>query len=116
MPTITRPMHVFFLIWFGQSISAVGTHLTAFVLGVWVYRETGSVTLYALISFVATLPGLLFLPLIGTLVDYWDRRLILILSDSAAGLVTVATILLVISDRLEVWHVYLIVGLYAFFS
>ena len=110
------PFRVFLLIWIGQNISEIGTQLTAFVLGVWVYRETNSVTLFALISFVATFPGALFLPLIGALVDRWDRRRIIILSDCCAGLVTLATFLLVLAGQLQVWHVYIIVGLYAFFS
>ena len=111
-----RPMRMFYLVWAGQSLSAIGTHLTAFVLGFRVYRETDSVTLFALVSLVATLPGLLFLPLIGALVDRWDRRRVMLLSDVASGLVTLATVLLLLADRLEIWHIYLIVGCYAFFS
>ena len=32
----------FLLIWFGQSVSLVGSSLTGFALGVWVYQRSGS--------------------------------------------------------------------------
>jgi DHA3 family macrolide efflux protein-like MFS transporter len=34
-------MTAFLVLWFGQAISVLGTGLTTFARGVWVYRETG---------------------------------------------------------------------------
>jgi MFS family permease len=81
-------MRVFFLVWFGQLISLFGSQLTSFALGVWVYKNTGSVTQFALISFLAILPGLVISPLAGALVDRWDRRWTMILSDSVTELIS----------------------------
>lgn len=44
-----RQMRVFLIVWFGQLISLIGSGLTNFALGVWVYQRTGSVTQFSLI-------------------------------------------------------------------
>ncbi len=68
---ITHPLRVFGLIWFGQLVSLVGSGVTGFALGVWVYQRTGSVTQYTLIALFTTLPGIVISPLTGALVDRW---------------------------------------------
>ena len=105
---VRRGFKSFLLIWFGQLISLTGSGLTGFALGVWVYQHTGSVTQFALISLFTTLPGIIFSPIAGALVDRWDRRLAMILSDSGAGLCTLSVALLLLAGRLEVWHIYIV--------
>jgi MFS family permease len=100
-------MRTFLVIWFGQVVSRLGSGLTGFALAVWVYQRTGSVTQLALISFSMTLPAVLMSPFAGTLVDRWDRRWAMIVSDSGAGLCTLAIALLVWSGRTEIWLIYL---------
>ena len=104
-------MRAFLTIWAGQAVSLLGSSLTSFALGVWVYQRTGSVTRFALIAFFASLPGLLLSPVAGALVDRWDRRRMLILSDSLAA-ATSAVLLLLLWDEsrdlLEVWHIYVL--------
>src|SRR4028119_1012058 len=105
-PTATH-MRVFILIWLGQMVSLIGSGLTGFALGVWVYQRTGSVTQFALISLSATLPSIVISPIAGTLVDRWDRRWTMLLGDCGAGLSTLAIALLLLVGRLELWHIYL---------
>ncbi len=112
----SQGMRVFTLIWFGQLISLIGSGLTSFALGVWVYQRTGSVTLFALIALFATLPRIVASPLAGVLVDRWDRRWAMILSDSAAALSTLAIALLLWAGRLEIWHIYLATAVSSTFS
>lgn len=100
-------VRAFLLIWLGQVVSLVGSGLTSFVLGVWVYQLTGSATQFALIFAFATIPGVLLSPLAGEVVDRRDRRWVMIVADCGAALSTVAVFLLFFAGRLEVWHVYL---------
>jgi MFS family permease len=102
-----RGMKTFLTIWLGQLVSLIGSGLTAFGIGVWLYQETGSVTLFALNSLFFILPQMLFSPFAGALVDRWDRRRAMILSDAGAGMSTLFLATLLWSGRLEVWHVYL---------
>ena len=41
-------MKSFFIIWVGQVISIVGSGLTGFALGVWMFERTGQATPFAL--------------------------------------------------------------------
>jgi MFS family permease len=100
-------MRTFILIWFGQFISVIGSGITSFALGVWIYQRSGSVTQFAFISLFTALPTTLISPLAGTLTDRWDRRSCMILSDSGASLCTLIISMLLLSEKLEVWHIYL---------
>jgi DHA3 family macrolide efflux protein-like MFS transporter len=96
----------FLLIWAGQVVSLVGSGLTSFVLGVWVYQSTGSATQFALIAASATIPGVLLSPLAGEVVDRHDRRRVMIAADCGAALSTLVVFALYLNGALEVWHIY----------
>ncbi len=109
-------MRTFLVIWFGQLVSTLGSGLTGFALGVWIYQETGSTTLFAFNLLAFAVPNLLVSPFAGALVDRWDRRRIMILSDTGAGLSTLVVAVLYFSGGLEVWHVYILTALNSAFS
>lgn len=98
-------MTTFLIIWFGQLVSIIGSGLTQFAIGVYVYQVTGSATQLSLILLVATLPRLLVAPFAGALVDRWDRRWVMIVSDSVAALSTVFIWSLLAIGDLQVWHI-----------
>jgi MFS transporter, DHA3 family, macrolide efflux protein len=99
-------IRTFFIVWLSQVVSQVGSRLTSFGLGVWVYQQTGSVTQFALISLFGILPGVLLAPFLGAQVDRWDRRKAMMVSDLGAGLATLAVAILYAVGRLEIWHIY----------
>jgi MFS transporter, DHA3 family, macrolide efflux protein len=115
-PLTVRGMQIFILIWLGQVASLTGSGLTNFALGVWVYQRTGSVTQFALISLFATIPRVVISPLAGAVIDRWQRRWVMILADSGAGISTLLLFLLLASDRLAIWHIYLVTIASASFS
>jgi MFS family permease len=114
--TVEGGMRTFTLVWIGQLISLIGSGLTGFVMGVWVYQQTRSVTSLTLIVLCSTLPGLLISPLAGALVDRWDRRLAMILSDTGASLGTLAIAFFLWQGNLEVWQICVAVGIISFFG
>ncbi len=95
----------FFTLWFGQLVSLIGSQLTGFALGVWVYDITRSVLMLALTQIAMQLPFVLLSPLAGVLADRWNRRTAMILSDLGAGLVVLGAGLLFLSQRLQPWMV-----------
>jgi DHA3 family macrolide efflux protein-like MFS transporter len=107
---------IFALIWFGQLVSLVGSGLTSFALGVWVYETKDSVTAYALVVLCTMAPNILLSPLAGALVDRWDRRWAMILSDAGAGLSTLVIFLLLTADRLGLWPILLATATSSAFS
>lgn len=116
MTTQSRTAHgmrIFSIIWFGQLISTLGSGLSGFALGVWIYETTSSTTLFALSMVIWILPNILLSPVAGVIADRWDRRLIMILIDSMAGLATLFIWVTLTTGSLQVWHVYIA---QAFFS
>lgn len=113
---VFRDMGTFIIIWVGQLVSTVGSGLTSFALGVWIYLETGSTTMFALNILSFTLPGIVFSSIVGIVVDRVDRRLVMIFSDVGSGLTTLGIWLLFLSGNLEVWHVYVATFVNATFS
>jgi MFS family permease len=109
-------MRTFIIIWLGQVTSLVGSGLTNFAVGVWLFETTDSITHFALIGLCAALPRVIFSPLAGTLIDRWDRRRVMILSDLGAGLCTLTLVILLLAGRIAVWQIYLIVSLSATFG
>lgn len=98
-------MPTFCLVWFGQLISLIGSGLTGFALGVWVYQTTGSATQFSLIYFCTELPVILVAPIAGAIADRWDKRKVMIISDAGAGLSTVVMAILLAFGKLEIWHI-----------
>lgn len=114
--TVSGGLKLWSVIWAGQLVSLVGSGLTSFALGVWAYQRSGSVTQFALIVFFAGLPGILLAPLAGTLVDKWDRKKVMIASDTLTALTTLVVALLLWQDQLQVWHIYVVAALNSVFK
>ena len=116
LPAERRGMTAFLVVWAGQVVSVLGSYLTGFALAVWIYQQTGSATLFALITLVTTVPGMLLLPFAGALVDRWDRRRAMIVSDAGAGIATLALALLIWRGRLDLWQIYVLMAVISTFS
>lgn len=78
----------FLMLWLGQFISSIGSGLTAFALGVYIFQTTGSAAAVSLTTLFAFFPTILLNPAGGVLADRFDRRLMMICGDlfSAIGL------------------------------
>ena len=113
---ITKNMRTFFVIWSGQLVSTIGSGLTGFALGVWIYQETGSVTLFAMNMLAFAIPNLLVSPFAGAMVDRYDRRWVMILSDTGAGLATLSIAILYMTGNLQVWNIILATAFNSAFS
>jgi DHA3 family macrolide efflux protein-like MFS transporter len=103
-PNWKRP---FFTIWSGQAISLVGSQLVQFALIWYLTDQTGSATVLAVASMAGLLPGVFLSPIIGALIDRWNRRRIMLIADSTVALLTVFLALLFAFDVIAVWHIYL---------
>jgi MFS family permease len=106
-------MRTFLVVWSGQVVSILGSGITGFALGVWIYQQTGSATSFALTLLFNMLPKALLAPFAGILADHYDRRWIMILSDLTAGMATIITAYLFMSGNLHLWHIYLLTAINA---
>ena len=108
-------MRGFTLVWAGQFLSFLGTGMTNFALTIWAWKATGTATALALVALFNMAPSILASPVAGALVDRWNRKLVMMLSDIAAGISTLAILLLFASGRLEIWHLYVTTAFAGFF-
>jgi len=102
-----KGLRAFVLVWVGQVFSMVGSQMTHFAMGIWAWEKTGQATPLAMVGFFSFAPLIVFSPIAGVLVDRWNRKLVMALSDVGAGLVTAAILVLLLTNRLEVWHLYI---------
>jgi MFS family permease len=68
-------------LWAGQLISLFGDRVNQLAIAAIVFVVTDSPIAVAFVFVAATLPNLLFGPIAGTLVDRWDHREVLVVSD-----------------------------------
>jgi DHA3 family macrolide efflux protein-like MFS transporter len=98
----------FFTIWTGQAFSLLGSSLVGFALIWWMTETTGSATVLAIAAMLEILPRVFIGPLAGTLVDRWNRRMVMLIADSITALATAVLIYLVWAGTLQIWHIYLL--------
>jgi len=101
-------MRTFLIIWSGQLCSMIGSGLIGFALAVWIFEQTGQATPFALTALFSTLPRILLSPIAGAISDRWNRKRIMLISDSLSGLITLVTAVLLLTGSMEVWMIYVI--------
>jgi MFS family permease len=109
-------MPAFFVIWTGQIISLFGTALFSFAIGIWLYQQTGLATTFTNMIFFSNLPRIVLSPFAGALVDRWNRKITMIASDLATGISTLIILVLILNGSLNIWLLYLLMGLSSAFE
>ena len=106
----------YFLLWLGQAISEVGTDVCHIGLIWLVIGTTGSATSVSLLFVMLIMPSIVFGPWAGVLVDKWNKKKVIVVTDITRGLIALAMALSI--DNLS--YLYLLAFadfvLYAFFS
>ncbi len=92
----------------GQAVSILASGMTGFALSIWVFQKTSSATSLGIMQSAFTLPYLLIIPLAGVMVDRYNRKLMMMVSDLAAGLGSIAILVLLSTGHLQIWHFYLV--------
>ena len=106
----------FLIVWSGQLVSIVGTSLTWFGLSIWVYLETGSVTQLGVMMLAANLPRILLAPVAGALVDRWNRRWAMIVSDGLSGIGTLVIATAFLTDSISIGLLVIVAALISSFE
>ncbi len=103
-----KGMKAFFILWFSQSISTLGSSMTSFALILWVYQQKGTATSITLLAFFTYLPSVLFCFAAGTFADRWDKKKIMLVSDIVAAMGTVFVFVFYNAGTLEIWYLYIV--------
>jgi DHA3 family macrolide efflux protein-like MFS transporter len=111
-----RGMTTFIAIWLSQAMSLLGSSMTGFGLSIWAWEKTGQATALALAAFFYAGATMLASPLAGALVDRWNRKLVMALSDLAAVSSTAVLLALLASGQLQIWHIFVANAFSGFFQ
>ncbi|HQN05080.1 MAG TPA: MFS transporter [Anaerolineaceae bacterium] len=100
-------MKAFIVIWLGQLISVLASSMTGFALSIWMYQQTESATAMGLVQVCFITPFLIMSPFAGVMVDRYNRKLMMMVSDFTAVLATALILILHLSGNLQFWHLYI---------
>ncbi len=106
-----RSMGRFAVVFIGQAFSLFGSRLVQFALVWWLTKASGSASVLAFASIMAVLPQVLLGPFAGTLVDRWNRRTILMVSDGVIALAIIVLALLYAQGAVQIWHIYVLMAI-----
>lgn len=92
----------------GQGVSLVGTWMQHVAMSWLVYRLTGSAMLLGVVGFTSQIPTLFISPVAGVLADRWDRRRLLLATQTLAMLQAAFLALVVLTGVVQVWQIILL--------
>lgn len=95
----------FMLLWTGELISSIGSGLTSFGLGVYIFGKTGSAASMALVTLLGFLPALLLSVPAGVLADRHDRRLLMMTGDGFSALGILFILICMIHGEAKLWQI-----------
>lgn len=98
----------YIVLWLSQSISQLGSSMTAFSFILWIYEQTHSALSISIISFCNYVPYILTSIFVGTFVDNHRKKLVMLVSDFVAAIVSLFALVFLMAGNLSVWHIYII--------
>jgi MFS family permease len=101
----------FQLFFSGQLISLIGTWMQTVAQSWLVYRLTGSALLLGSVGFASQIPVFLFAPLGGIAADRFNRRTIVISTQTAAMLLAFILAVLTLYNIVQVWQIFVLAAL-----
>lgn len=98
----------FLILWSTQSISQLGSSITTFALTLWLYEKTGSSLSTAALTICSYAPYVIMSIFVGALTDRLDKKKTMLGCDVFAAICTIIVFVLFHTNRLMVWHLYVL--------
>lgn len=106
----------FLILWLGEFISAIGSGLTAFGLGIYVFQKTGKASAMALVILLGFMPSILLSTVAGVFADRYDRKLLMVLGNSLSVVGIVFILVCMFKGEAQLWQIYVGVTITSIFS
>lgn len=97
----------YIVLWVSQSISQLGSSMTAFALILWTYEQTGSAFSVSIMSFCNYVPYILISIFVGTFVDNHRKKAVMLVADSIAALASLLILAFSMTGTLAAGHIYI---------
>lgn len=98
----------FYLFQTDQFVSMFGSKMTSFGLILWSYTLSGSVLSTSLLTVCSLLPSIALSFLAGSLIDRWNKKSVMLLTNVVATLLSLTTLTLILTGLLRIEYIYLI--------
>lgn len=112
----SKNLRTFYILLITQTFSFIGSQMTAFAVGIWVYEQTGNVTPLTIAATFAVLPAIFTTGFAGVITDRWDRRYLMMIADLGQALATLFLLVSIATDSFQLWHLYLVSAVEAIFG
>ncbi|MGG6265811.1 MFS transporter [Leptolyngbya sp. AN03gr2] len=89
----------------GQGLSLIGTWMTQTAVIWLVYHLTDSALMLGVVGFAQQIPNFFLSPFAGVLVDRWNRRNTLIVTQALSMLQSLALTVLALTGTIDVWQI-----------
>ena len=96
----------FLILWSTQSVSQLGSNMTAFALSLWLYEQTGSSLGTAALTICSYAPYVCVSIFAGVLTDRFRKKTTMLVCDLFAAVCTLIIFLLYHTNCLMIWHLY----------
>lgn len=106
-----KELRYFIILWLTQSFSSLGSAMTNFALVIWLYQDSGSALTTALLTVCSYAPYVVMSIFAGVISDKWNKKAVMLICDTFAAACTIAVFILLKTNTLEIWHLYILNGL-----
>ncbi len=111
-----KNIRTFYILLITQTVSFVGSQMTALAVGIWVYERTGDAMPLAIAAAFGVLPAIFTTGFAGVFADRWDRRYMMVLADLGQALATLFLLTSIATDSFQLWHLYTVSAIEAIFA
>ena len=95
----------YLVFWIGQNFSLFGSAIVMFAVNWKMASQIGdNNSLLSLAFFLSFLPFVLFSPIAGVVADKYDRKKLILISDSVQALLTLCLFIIMITTEVQLWH------------
>ncbi len=112
---MSKSLRTFYTLLITQSISMLGSAMSAFAVAVWVYNSTGEATPLALAATFGALPAIFTTGFAGIATDRFERRRLIMLADAGQAFATFLLLVSIGTDSFQLWHLYMVAAIEAVF-
>lgn len=103
-----KKLRPYLMLWSTQALSALGSGMTGYALVLWLYLRNGSALGTALLSVCSYAPYVVMSIFAGALSDRWNKKRSMLICDLLAAFCTVVVFVLMKTDSLAAWHLYVL--------
>lgn len=107
----------FFLLMLGKLVSLIGSEMQGFALSLYVLKITGSATKFASVLSITLIPKLILGPIAGVIIDWIDRKKVIVYLDMLSGIIIgIYAVLYIVNGELSLGGIYVLAVLLSFIS